>query len=88
MTYGGPCHIEISTLICKGNQYIGLYMIGTSVRIELKLNEGRSAMCWDQRGTGNYGRLLFCTFLEHFPKRLKILFQKNNVNLIFYMYLI
>ena len=42
MTEGGPCLIETSPLICKGNQYIGLYMIGISLRIELKLNEGRN----------------------------------------------
>ena len=32
---GGPCHIEISPLICAANQWTKFYMIGTSVMKEL-----------------------------------------------------
>ena len=32
---GGPCHTEISPLICFTNQWTGFYMIGTSVKKEL-----------------------------------------------------
>ena len=35
---GGPYHIEISTLICRVNQWTGFYMIGTSVmKVDYKL---------------------------------------------------
>ena len=34
---GGGYHIEKSPLICTANQWTGFYMIGTSVKKELKV---------------------------------------------------
>ena len=34
--HSGPYHIETSLLICRANQWTGVYMIGTSVMKELK----------------------------------------------------
>ena len=33
---GGPYHIKASSLICSANQWTGFYMVGTSVKKELR----------------------------------------------------
>ena len=40
---GGPYHIETSPLICIANQWIGFYMIGTSVRKKLMAEKKSSS---------------------------------------------
>ena len=34
---GSPYHIDTSPMVCTANQWIGSYMIGTSVMKELKI---------------------------------------------------
>ena len=48
---GGPYHIETCQLICSANQWIGSYIIGTSVMKELKNHNSNIQRCGQDNHT-------------------------------------
>ena len=45
----GPYNLETSLLICKANQWTGVYMLGTSVMKELNLQQKQILMTMQRR---------------------------------------